>query len=95
MDTKNLTKHGMFKPGELFIYKNGDSCEIGMVKKDATLPGDSEQYYFCYYSAGDTAAKTPVSCMFKIMNSRCIDVVTLGGKTQVYPYNLSLDLNIT
>jgi hypothetical protein len=84
MDVKKLVKSDTFAPGELFIYKNGNACEIGMVKRDATLPLDSEQYYFCYYSTGDTAARTPVSHMFKLKNSQCIDAITLGGKTRVY-----------
>ncbi len=45
-----------FKKGELFIYINGDRAELGKVKRKNNN-GDS---YFCYYSSGETAAKTPV-----------------------------------
>ena len=53
-----------YKPGELFVYMNGDHWELGEVKR-AGAPG----HYFCYYSLGDTAACTPVEHMHKLANA--------------------------
>lgn len=51
-----------YKEGELVIYKNGDSYEIGKIKR---LTPDGA---FIWYSNGDTAAKTPYEAMHKIVN---------------------------
>jgi hypothetical protein len=61
-----------FKPGDLFIYRNGDRYEIGKVKgiKDDT---------HCWYHEGETAASTSVDVMHKIMNDFCIKKTSLGG----------------
>lgn len=66
-----------FKPGELFIYQNGDRYEIGKVKgvKDET-------HCWCWYHEGETAASTPINVMHKIMNDYCIKRTTLGGATE-------------
>ena len=53
-----------YEPGELFVYVNGDRWELGMVKRPA---GDG--HYFCWYSRGDTAARTPTTNMFKLANA--------------------------
>lgn len=63
-----------FRPGELFVYMNGDRLEIGKVKKE-NYTGDG---YFCWYSTGETAANTPVDCMHKIINLYALD--DLGGE---------------
>lgn len=52
-----------FKEGEYFIYRNGDTYEIGKVKREC-----EDGSYFCWYHTGSTAAKTPVDCMIKIKN---------------------------
>jgi hypothetical protein len=62
-----------FKPGELFIYVNGDRYEVGKVKKE-NYTGDG---YFCWYNTGETAANTPVDCMHKITNLYALN--NLGG----------------
>ena len=54
-----------YKPGELFVYVNGDRWELGMVKR-ANGQGDG---YFCWYSRGDTVANIPVWCMHKLDNA--------------------------
>lgn len=54
-----------YKPGELFVYTNGDRWELGMVKRENNT-GDG---YFCWYHRGDTAANTPVRCMHKLANA--------------------------
>lgn len=53
-----------YKPGELFIYTNGDRWELGQVKRKV-----NDSTYACYYSTGDTAARTPVDHMHKLANA--------------------------
>lgn len=67
-----------FEDGELFVYINGDKAEIGKVKRKNNT-GDG---YFCYYHDGETAANTPLECMYKIVNSYTIKATTLGGARQ-------------
>lgn len=62
-----------YKEGELVIYKNGDSYEIGKIKR-LTPTGA-----FIWYSEGDTAAKTPYEAIHKIVNAYAIKETTLGG----------------
>lgn len=59
---KNYTNE--FKPGEVIIYQNGDSYELGIVKR-VCEDGDC----FVYYHTGDTAARTPKENMHKIINT--------------------------
>lgn len=54
-----------YKPGELFVYTNGDRWELGMVKRE----NNSGDGYFCWYHRGDTAANTPTRCMHKLANA--------------------------
>ena len=63
-----------FEPGELFVYLNGDQAEIGKVKR----PNNDNTGYFCYYSEGDTAANTPIGCMYKLVNSYVIQDTSLA-----------------
>ncbi len=51
-----------YKVGELILYRNGDTFEIGEIKR---LCDDGA---FVYYSTGDTAAKTRYEDMHKIVN---------------------------
>lgn len=74
--TPTNSRGEFFEPGELFIYENGDSFEIGEVKRE----NNTEDGYFCYYHSGDTAANTPVENMHKLVNSYVIEKNTLGGK---------------
>lgn len=62
-----------YKEGELIIYKNGDSYEIGKIKR--LTPGGA----FVWYSEGETAAKTPYAAMHKIINGYAIKNTALGG----------------
>lgn len=64
-----------FDPGELFVYVNGESFEIGKVKR----PNSDGTGYFCWYHTGETAANTPTSCMHKLANAYVIDGESLGG----------------
>lgn len=66
----------MFKKGELFIYLNGDKATIGKVKRE----NNDGTGYFCYYSEGETAANTPLRCMYKLENSYTIKSTSLGGQ---------------
>lgn len=54
-----------FIPGEFFVYINGSSWELGKVKRQANEEGTA---YFCYYTIGTTASRTPVECMHKLIN---------------------------
>ena len=65
-----------FKPGEFFVYTNGTHWELGQVKRVA-VEGEA---YFCWYSTGDTASRTPVECMHKLENAGYshAECVTLG-----------------
>ena len=62
-----------YKPGQHVIYRNGDSYEIGKIKR---IVKDGA---YVYYSDGDTAAKTPFDCMHKIRNEYVIGETNLGG----------------
>lgn len=64
-----------FKPGELFIYQNGNKYEIGKVKK----PNYDGTGYFCWYHTGSTTANTPIECMHKLVNAYVIEKDNLGG----------------
>lgn len=68
-----------FKPGEPFLYKNGTSYEIGIVKRlcEKHDPND-EQDYFCYYHTGDTAERTMTRSMHKIRNAYAFDITRLS-----------------
>lgn len=55
-----------FSPGEFFIYKNGDRLELGKVKRVAD---EGAMAYYCWYSCGTTAARTPVELMLKLANN--------------------------
>lgn len=64
-----------FKPGEAFVYRNGDRYEIGIVKrKNPRMPGS----YFCWYHMGDTAACTDGADMHKIANGYAFRIVRLS-----------------
>ncbi|MFA6620621.1 MAG: hypothetical protein WCS90_05795 [Bacilli bacterium] len=63
-----------FEVGEAIIYKNGDSYEIGIVKRVCDKKDGEEQDYFVYYHVGDTAARTPENCMNKIRNSCAYEI---------------------
>lgn len=62
-----------FSVGEYVIYINGDSVELGRIKR-LTSTGA-----YVYYSSGDTAAKTPYDCLYKLINSYTILKTNLGG----------------
>ena len=62
-----------FKVGEYIIYQNGTRYELGKIKR---IVDDGA---FVYYSSGDTAAKTPFSCMHKLVNEYLIIATSLGS----------------
>ena len=64
-----------FKEGQYIVYKNGNSYEIGKIKR---VVNDGA---FVYYSDGDTASKTPFGCMHEIINDYAIGETNLGGCT--------------
>lgn len=68
-----MTKEHRFKEGQLIIYVNGDSYEIGKIKRIV------DNGAFVYYSSGETAAKTPFDLMHPLINAHCIGETSLGG----------------
>ena len=62
-----------FKEGQLIVYRNGDTYEIGKIKR---VVSDGA---FVYYSSGETAAKTPFDLMHPLVNAYVIDETSLGG----------------
>ena len=73
MGKERTTEMSEFKEGELILYQNGDSFEIGKIKR--LTPNGA----FVWYSSGDTAAKTPFECMHKLVNGYVIRETSLGG----------------
>lgn len=59
--------------GELVIYKNGGSCEIGKVKRVC------DDGAFVWYHGGSTASKTPYQNIHKLVNRHCVIKTVLGG----------------
>lgn len=55
-----------FREGELVVYQNGDSFEVGRIKRLA------ENVAFVHYHEGDTAAATPYDHLHKILNAYVI-----------------------
>jgi hypothetical protein len=62
-----------FKEGQLIIYCNGSTYQIGKIKR--IVNGGA----FVYYSCGETAAKTPFDAMHPIDNEYVIGETGLGG----------------
>jgi hypothetical protein len=65
---------GTFKEGQLIIYQNGDSFQIGKIKRIC------EDGAFVWYHSGDTAARTKFEDMRVLENAYCILKVSLGGE---------------
>lgn len=61
-----------FRANQLVVYQNGDSFEIGKVKR---LCDDGA---FVYYHEGATAAKTPYENLHPIRNAYVIEDTILG-----------------
>ena len=62
-----------FKEGQLIVYRNGDTYEIGKIKR---VVSDGA---FVYYSSGETAAKTPFDLMHPLVKAYVIGETSLGG----------------
>lgn len=62
-----------FKEGQLIVYHNGDTYEIGKIKRVVSNGA------FVYYSSGETAAKTPFDLMHPLVNAYVIGETSLGG----------------
>ena len=63
-----------FKEGQLVIYSNGSTYEIGKIK---TL---KEHGAFVFYHTGETAALTSYADIKPIVNDYCITATRLGGE---------------
>ena len=64
----------LFHVGQLIIYGNGDSYEIGKIKR---LTADGA---FVWYHDGETAAKTAYEDMHPLVNEYAIQKTILGGQ---------------
>ena len=62
-----------FEVGEAIIYQNGDSYELGIIKKICDN-GDC----FVNYHTGDTAARTPKKYIHKIRNNYAFHIYRLN-----------------
>ena len=67
-----MDNYNRYHEGEYVIYQNGTTYEIGRIKR---IVSDGA---FVYYTDGDTASKTPFSCMHKINNEYVIRETALG-----------------
>ena len=74
MGVKGMNNSKDWNPGELIIYQNGDRFEIGKIKRI------TEDGAFVWYHEGETAAKTPFDCMYKLVNGYVIEQESLGGE---------------
>jgi len=61
-----------FKENEIVLYQNGDSFEVGKIKR---LCDDGA---FVWYHSGDTAAKTPYENLHKLQNAVYLSDANLG-----------------
>ena len=61
-----------FEEGELIVYQNGDTFEIGEIKRIC------DDGAFVWYHEGDTASKTPFGNMHKLRNAYCIKQTSLA-----------------
>lgn len=61
-----------FREGELIVYVNGETFQIGEIKR---LCDDGA---FVWYHEGDTASKTPFENMHKLQNEYCIKLTSLA-----------------
>lgn len=61
-----------FEEGELIVYQNGETFEIGEIKRIC------DDGAFVWYHEGDTASKTPFENMHKLRNAYCIKQTSLA-----------------
>lgn len=67
--------------GDYVIYINGygsSSPKVELGRIAAFVPGREDAVRVCYH-AGETAANTPLSCLFKLKNAWNITGTDLGG----------------
>lgn len=60
---------GRFKVGDIVIYRNGNSYELGEIKR---VLGDGT--YFVYYHMGETGALTKTRDLHRIKNAYAFDI---------------------
>jgi hypothetical protein len=76
-----------FKENEMVLYQNGDSFEVGKIKRLC------DNGAFVWYHSGDTVAKTPYENMHKIQNAYCLHLcqgMTLPELALVIRYAASI-----
>lgn len=72
-DFENFKISGAFKAGDVVLYKRAynESYELGVVKRPCN---DGSGDCFVWFHQGDTAARTPYSCLRKIDNLYAFDI---------------------
>lgn len=61
-----------FREGELIVYVNGETFQIGEIKRIC------DDGAFVWYHEGNTASKTPFENMHKLQNAYCIKQTSLA-----------------
>ena len=67
------------RPGQLVLYTNGATYEIGKVKRIA-----DDHNAFIWYSEGDTAEKTELVRISPIRNVDVVKETSLGGTEAMF-----------
>lgn len=67
-DATEVAETPEFHEGELIVYQNGETFQIGEIKRLC----DFAEGAFVYYHEGDTACLTPFENMHKLQNAYCI-----------------------
>lgn len=74
------------KVGEVVLYQNGDSFELGIVK----VVIDDENYFINYHT-GDTSAKTHIRNLHKLRNDYAFDVRRKSVNEPIIPSEIQHD----
>lgn len=75
-EDKNISEEKeTFKEGDLVLYQNGSSFELGVIKKIR----DPENFWV-YYHTGDTGALTNIRNLHKIKNEYAFEIERLKVK---------------
>ena len=64
-----------FHEGELIVYQNGETFQIGEIKRIC------DEGAFVWYHEGDTASLTPFENMHKLQNAFCIKFILVSSGT--------------
>lgn len=81
-DYENFKNSGAFKVGDVVLYKRAYSefYELGVVKRPCN---DGSGDCFVWYHQGDTASRTPYSCLRKIDNLYAFEIRRIRADEEV------------